>query len=123
MMLPAISTKAVLFGMLASTSLCIGLIGAILPGLPSTEFILLAVWAAAKSSPVLHAWLMDRRFIASLVTHYQYGTMPRRAKVAAAVTMLVSGVLMVVYIHHIPSVLCSLSIMLGVLMWLWRKPE
>ena len=38
----------VLFGLLAYVSLAIGLIAIVIPGLPTTEFILLAAWAAAR---------------------------------------------------------------------------
>ena len=47
----------ILFGLLAYVSLGIGLIAIVVPGLPTTEFILLAAWAATKSSPRLSAWL------------------------------------------------------------------
>ncbi|MEO4017890.1 DUF454 family protein, partial [Pseudomonas rossensis] len=38
----------ILFGLLAYVSLGIGLIAIVVPGLPTTEFILLAAWAATK---------------------------------------------------------------------------
>ena len=51
----------ILFGLLAYISLGIGLIAIVVPGLPTTEFILLAAWAATKSSPRLSAWLENHR--------------------------------------------------------------
>ena len=43
------------YALLAYTSLGVGMIGLVVPGLPTTEFVLLAAWAAAKSSPRLSA--------------------------------------------------------------------
>ncbi len=37
--------------------LALGVIGIFVPGLPTTVFILMAGWAAARSSPRFHNWL------------------------------------------------------------------
>ena len=40
----------------AVLSLDIGLLGVVTPGLLTPDFILLAAWAAARSSPRFHVW-------------------------------------------------------------------
>ena len=56
-----------LFGALAYVSLAIGLIAIVVPGLPTTEFILLAAWAATKSSPRLSAWMENHRLFGPIL--------------------------------------------------------
>lgn len=123
MVIHAISMKTILFGALASTSLCVGLAGVLLPGLPSTEFILLAVWAADRSSPRMHAWLLNQPYIGTVMLNWEKGIMPRRAKYAATITMSLSGILIFNVVKHTPSALMILTIMASVLIWLWRRPE
>lgn len=48
---------------LAVVCIGLGMLGIVLPGLPTTPFVLLAAWAAARSSPRLHAWLFNHRWL------------------------------------------------------------
>ncbi|WP_164658735.1 YbaN family protein, partial [Pseudomonas viridiflava] len=57
----------ILFGLLAYVSLGIGLVAIVIPGLPTTEFILLAAWAATNSSPRLSAWLENHRLFGPIL--------------------------------------------------------
>ena len=65
-----------LFGLLAYVSLGIGLVAIVIPGLPTTEFILLAAWAATRSSPRLSAWLENHRLFGSIPVSYTHLTLP-----------------------------------------------
>ena len=72
---------------------CIGLavIGAWLPLLPSTPFVLVAAWAFAKSSPALHAKLRaDPRFGPALQNWEDHGAISPRAKLTTLLMMAVS---------------------------------
>jgi uncharacterized membrane protein YbaN (DUF454 family) len=80
----------------------VGLAGVVLPVLPTTPFMLLALAAFAKGSPRLHAWLENHpRFGPSLRDWNRYGVIPMRAKVSALAVMMIS--LTVMYLGGPPS--------------------
>jgi uncharacterized membrane protein YbaN (DUF454 family) len=122
---PASSKLArVLFGLLAYVSLGIGLIAIVVPGLPTTEFILLAAWAATRSSPRLSAWLENHRLFGPILSNWRNGKIiARKAKVSATVSMLLCATLMLVMLDHgWPIYLAIAGMGLGNL-WIWSRPE
>lgn len=76
---------------LAWTCIGLGAIGAFLPLLPTTPFILVAAWAAPKGSPRLATWLHSHPTFGPLLNawHHQRAV-PLRAKVIAGVMMTAS---------------------------------
>ncbi len=52
-------------------SLALGLLGVVLPGLPTTPFVLLAAACFAKASPRLHRWLTRHRFLGPMVRDWE----------------------------------------------------
>ncbi len=76
---------------LGVTATGLGLVGAVLPLLPTTVFLILAAFAFARSSPRLHAWLVGHpRFGPAIVNWQAHGSISRNAKIAAMTAMAVS---------------------------------
>lgn len=72
----------------------IGIIGAFLPVLPTTVFLIGALFCFAKSSPKLEVWLLTHpRFGASLVAWRRHGAISKRVKCVACCSMLISFIL------------------------------
>jgi uncharacterized protein len=78
-----------LFWLAGSVSLALGLVGVVLPGLPTTPFVLLAAACYAKASPRLHGWLLHHRFMGPMVRDWeQHRSLTRRTKTVAQVSMV-----------------------------------
>jgi hypothetical protein len=74
--------------------LCVvlGAIGIVLPVLPTTPFLLVAVWAFGKSSPELAARIRNHPRFGPYVRHWQdHGVIPGQAKVLAVLMMAAAG--------------------------------
>ncbi len=72
-----------------SVSLILGLIGVVLPGLPTTPFVLLAAACYAKASPRLHSWLLNHRLTGPMLRDWERDhSLTRRNKTIAVGSML-----------------------------------
>ena len=70
----------------------LGFIGIIVPGMPTTVFMILAAACFAKSSPKFEQWILDLPGIGRLVQDHRDGLgMPQKSK-AIAITMMVLAV-------------------------------
>lgn len=109
---------------LAGLSLALGVIGIFVPGMPTTVFVLIAGWAAARSSPRFHAWLESHpRFGPMLRNWRESGAVSRNAKWMATITMSISAVILWFTAPKLWIVLLACSVMATVAIWLWLRPE
>jgi uncharacterized membrane protein YbaN (DUF454 family) len=109
---------------LAGICLALGVLGIFLPGLPTTPFVLVAAWAAARGSTRLHRWLRTHRVFGPIVSDWEReGAVTRKAKRTAIVTMVACAVVLFLtapawWMAAIPCVIMGIT---GT--WLWRRPE
>jgi uncharacterized membrane protein YbaN (DUF454 family) len=104
--------------------LALGVIGVWLPGMPTTVFILLAAWAAARSSPRLHGWLLNHPLFGQTIRDWQNGgTVSRKAKKRATLMMSLCALIMPLVGSPLWVVILATTCMACVLVYLWRRPE
>ncbi|WP_028079938.1 YbaN family protein [Solimonas soli] len=108
----------------AVISLAIGIVGIFVPGLPTTDFVLIAGWAAAQSSPRFHAWLESHpRFGPVLRNWRETRSVSRRAKWMATVMMSLSAVILFATVRRLWVAELLTACMAAVAVWLWLRPE
>ncbi len=102
-----------------------GIVGAFLPILPTTPFLLIALWCFSKSSPKLEAWLLSHpRFGPSLRNWREKGAIPRKAKIAAVSLMTMSYAIFWFATEPTPlraSIVAA--VMLGAALFVTTRPE
>ncbi|SEC76305.1 YbaN family protein [Pseudomonas anguilliseptica] len=108
----------------AYLSIGMAMLGVLLPGLPTTEFVLLAAWAASRSSPRLAAWLESHRLFGPLLRDWQNGGLiARRTKWVASLSMLLALSILLLTVNHWPSVVFAATGMGCGALWIWSRPE
>ncbi len=64
-------------------------LGAFLPLLPTTPFVLVAAACFAKSSPRMHQMLLQNKVFGPLIYHWQQSrSIPKRAKIIALLSII-----------------------------------
>ena len=113
-----------LWWLLAWSSLGLGLVGVVVPGLPTVPFVLLSAYAAARGSQRLHAWLHAHARFGPLIRDWEReGAVRRRAKWLATSMMAACGVLMALVAPRWWMAAFGIGVMAVVAIWLWRRPE
>ena len=109
---------------LAGLSFSIGVLGIFLPLLPTTVFMLMAVYCASKGSPRFEAWIRSQEYVGPLLVNWeQERAIPRRAKLAA-VSMLALSALIVIWSLGQGWLRWAVVVLLFVIaLWLATRPE
>lgn len=93
--------KTILIG-LGFVFLALAVIGAILPVMPTTCFVLAAAACFAKSSERFYNWLLASRTFGPIIRNWQATrSMPRRAKYIAISSIVASGALSIYLVQSL----------------------
>ncbi|WP_088622575.1 YbaN family protein [Oceanicola sp. 22II-s10i] len=114
----------VVWGVLGGLALLFGLVGIVLPLLPTVPFLLLAAFCFARSSDRLHSWLVEHpRFGGPIEDWRRYGAISRRGKRLA--TLSIGAVFLLSVVMQVPAhVLAIQAVTLGlVLTFIWTRPN
>ena len=102
---------------LGSVSLALGVLGIVLPLLPTTPFLLLSAFCFARSSERLHTYLVNHPVLGEYISNYNNHTMTRAHKTRTIVLLWLSIALSAGYLawsgRTIPAIILPL-IALGV---------
>lgn len=112
------------WALLAYACLGLGLVGIVVPGLPTVPFVLLAAFAAARGSQRLHDRLLADARSGPMIRDWQrHGAVSRRAKVLAVAMMGGCAALLLLTAPRAWMAGAGIAIMAIVGVWLWTRPE
>ena len=84
----------ILWILLGSISVVLGVIGIFVPGWPTTIFLIIASYFYIRSSEKLYLWLINNRLLGIYIKNYLSGKgMPLKAKLISIFIMWVFGLL------------------------------
>jgi len=91
--------KGLLF-VIGTISLCVGVIGIVVPLLPTTPFLLLTSLCYAKSSKRFHTWLLNNKTFGTYIRNYHEGKgLPMKIKISVIsllwITITISSIIAV----------------------------
>ena len=103
----------------------IGLVGAVLPVLPTTPFMLLAAGCYVRASPRFYNWLLNTRAFGPLIREWrQYRTIPWRTKLTAIALMAVTLSTSIVLVAKQPYAQIAMALFgCALAIWLYRIPS
>jgi uncharacterized protein len=97
-------------------SFALGVIGAFLPILPTTPFLILSAYLFSKSSPRFHTWLLDLPWAGGAIKDWEKNRVIRpRAKILCTIMLIISALLIWHYAQvHVGFKVALLGLLTGV---------
>ena len=106
-------------------SLAFGIIGAFLPVLPTTCFVLLAAFCFSKSSTTMHNYLLNHPVVGKAVQKWEEnGVIPLRIKVIATSVMLITVSYPLFFMAFDMLWKIAISVVIAfALIYIWTRPS
>lgn len=112
----------VLWVLAGIVSLLVGVVGVMLPVLPTTPFVLVAAFCFSRGSSRFERWLLEHRVFGPIVQDWRnHHAVPRRAKQLAyammAISSIVSAIMLPLAWGWVPAACCAFTAV-----WVFRLP-
>ncbi|TRX53421.1 YbaN family protein [Thalassomonas sp. M1454] len=105
--------KRVLLILLGFSFVALAALGAFLPVLPTTPFLLLAATCFAKSSKRCHQWLLNNKLFGPIIENWQLNRcIPAKAKILAISSIVFFGSISLYTLQHNTYALMGTSVLL-----------
>jgi uncharacterized protein len=99
-----------LFNILGTVFLLVGILGVVLPLLPATPFLLLASACYVRGSHTLHRWLMSNKYLGTYITTIkEHRGMPLQAKI---MTIAVLWASLLLSLYRVDSLLLDATLLM-----------
>ncbi|CAM4144561.1 hypothetical protein F901_02871 [Acinetobacter dispersus] len=110
---------------LAVVCLILAVLGIVLPGVPTFDFLFLATFFAAKGSAKLHRWIHQNRYIHLLLTQYTGGfkSISRLRKYMMTLTIVLILISLILSSLHLHIKLSFILILLVLVLWIWSRAK
>lgn len=116
-------TLRVVYASLGLACCCLGIFGVFVPGLPTTIWILLAIFFFGRSSPRYYNWIMNHRLFGPLIRDWKSGLgITRRAKFFAIFSITFGITTSVLLISNGITRILLVFIGLAVIIYLITRP-
>lgn len=109
---------------LGTISFVLGIVGIVVPVLPTTPFLLLSAACYARASVRFYNWLMNNRIFGQYIRDYRiHKSIPLRAKIVAVLLIVLTmGSSIVFFIPLLPVKILVGAIGLSVIVFILNKP-
>ena len=105
-------------------SIALGVIGIVLPLLPTTPFILLAAACFARSSKKFHYWITHHALFGPIINNFQNGQgIPRKVKIKVIVFIWITLGISIYFLSNQWARLIIFIMGIGLTTFLWRIPS
>ena len=116
--------KKLFWNCLGFLSLGMAYIGVVTPGIPYSPFVVFAAYCFAKSSPRMHAWIMNHKTFGPFINNWnQKRVFPLKLKFFMLASMTVSLLLMWGGGVPMRGIAYTAIFMALVAIWAWRFPS
>lgn len=120
----AVMTRSMFIIAGLAACLC-GIVGVVLPLVPTTPFLLLSAFCFSKSSNTLHQWLLSQPLLGGVINDWeQSGVIALKTKIIACtilIAMVAAALLIGDYAYWTIASVTTVSIL--VLSFIWSRPR